>query len=104
MAKETRFDRLMRAGKVMTPQEREECVRGLLLEDRFAGVLGLVLELKDAYVDESSDQRLASSPGKQCHAWGSVDGLRALEARLRVVCERGARRKGEQERTEGTEG
>jgi hypothetical protein len=95
MGKETRFDVLLRQGRVMKDEEQEAAVRALFLDERFAGVIGFVERIKREYVDASCDQSLASSPGKQSHAWGSVDALRALMDRLREATARGSRKREE---------
>lgn len=69
----------------MEPAMREECVRQLLMDERFVGVLGMVESLRERYVVEGCDQALAGSPGKQSHSWGSVNALLALLVELSVI-------------------
>lgn len=103
MSKQTRFDSLTRQGAIMTEREREECVRRLMLDEGFAGLLGFVAGEREEYVKASCDQALAGNPGKQSHAWGSVFALEGLLARFRQVGERGARaRKVEADEGTGT--
>lgn len=90
MAKETRFDRLLREGLAMSAAERMDCVRGLMLDPRFAGLLGFVQGEREEYVRSSCDQALADSHGKQSHAWGSVFALEGLVNAFRGVAAKGA--------------
>lgn len=92
MAKETRFERMVREGRVMSRSEQEECVRGLMLDPRFNGLLGWICGERDGYVGASCDQAIADSHGKQSHAWGSVFAMENLLGGLRGVA---AKRSGE---------
>lgn len=82
-----KFSELSALADRMSTEERDETIRQLALDARFAAVVALVRSEREGYVVAGSQQKLATHHGCLAHNGGSVFALDCLQGALRGICE-----------------
>ncbi len=66
----------------MPPEQLNDTLRALTMDERFAAVLAWLDRNRDAFVAAGSKQNLAGDHGKLAHAQGSVHAMNLLLAQI----------------------
>ena len=78
-----KYEELLEVGRGMSEKAIVDAVRGLAMDPRFAGIVGLIDSHLNSYVNAIASQNLAGHHGCLEHAAGSICALQTLQGVLR---------------------
>ncbi len=81
-----RYDKLLAAGRALTPEERRLCLARLALHEDFAALIAEVQWRWEEYGKAIGKQSLAPHHGCLAHAGGSLCSLEEMQGVLRSAC------------------
>jgi len=80
------FEKLKAAGAEMSEKQIEDTFRSMVNDQRFAAVVGVILNHREQFVNGGAIQAIADSHGKLAHNAGSVYALNVLLGKIQQVC------------------
>lgn len=84
----SRYEALREEARKWKPAELQSQLRAVAADPRFAAVVGWLETNREAWGQSAAAQSLASNPGKQSHACGSLHLMNVLCAQLRAVLDK----------------
>lgn len=81
------YDDLLELGRKMAPEVREENLRALARDSRFAALLFHVEQQKDEFVRAFANPEIANFPGCLQHSAGSIHTHLVIQEYLRGLCD-----------------